>query len=560
MRLARRIVRFFRYPGARLMPEQMPEQKPRFAPASLAAGLTLALWCAMAPAQEMSPPPDPGAAAPARKVTINEFIVRGNTVLDARAIERAVTPYLGPERTPQDVEAARDALQAVYQERGYQSVYVDVPEQQVVGGVVFLQVSETRVGRVDVTGARYNDPEALRERVPALQPGSVPDFNRAQQELTELNRTARRQVIPLVRQGREAGMMDVELKVEDASPWRFGASLNNDRSQDTSSLRSVLSIGHDNLWQKGHTASLTFFTAPKAPGEARVWSGSYALPLAGPDWMLEFSGYKSDSNVLSAGSTHVTGHGHSLGVKLSRTLPASGKWWHQLSVGIDFKKMDERVDIAGMEAQYVPLKYAPITLGYSGFLQGERHQAGTGLQVVFGARGFLGYGSDTEAFDWKRYKADPSFVAVRLDLSDTLTVKSGAQWFGRFSAQLTDNPLVSSEQFAAGGMYTVRGYLSAEALGDYGALGTLEWRTRPMSLGPLREGRVYAFLDGAWLKLYEPLPEMESEFSLGSIGVGGSFRLFNHVNLRLDYGYTLIDGPATGKGKGRLLFSLGANF
>lgn len=538
----------------------MPEQKPWFALTPLAAGLTLALCCATAPAREMSSHPDPGNAAPARKVTINEFIVRGNTVLDARAIERAVTPYLGPERTPQDVEAARDALQAAYWERGYQSVYVDVPEQRVVGGIVFLQVSETRVGRVEVTGARYNDPEALRARVPALQPGSVPDFNHAQQELTELNRTARRQVIPLVKQGQEAGMMDVELKVEDASPWRFTASVNNDRSLDTSSLRSILSVGHDNLWQKGHSATLTFFTAPENPGDAKVWSGSYALPLAGPDWTLEFSGYKSDSEVLSAGSTNVTGRGHSLGIKLSRTLPASGKWWHQLSAGIDFKKMDEWVDIAGMEAQYVPLKYAPITLAYSGFMQGERHQVGAGLQLVFGTRRFLGYGSDAKEFDWKRYQADPSFAVLKLDLSDTLTMESGAQWFGRFSAQFTDDPLISSEQFAAGGMFSTRGYLSAEAMGDYGALGTLEWRTRPMRLGPLQEGRLHAFLDGAWLKLHEPLPETESEFSLGSIGVGGSLRLFRHVNLRLDYGHTLSDGPGTRRGKGRLHFSLGANF
>ncbi|MDR0634845.1 MAG: hypothetical protein LBF91_07700, partial [Azoarcus sp.] len=93
------------------MPE-MPERKTRFAPAPLAAALTLALWCAAAAAQETPPHPDSAPnpnpdrdaaapeAAPARKVTINEFIVRGNTVLDARAIERAVTPYLGPERTP----------------------------------------------------------------------------------------------------------------------------------------------------------------------------------------------------------------------------------------------------------------------------------------------------------------------------------------------------------------------------------------------------------------------------------------------------------------------------
>ena len=128
------------------------------------------------------------AAAPERKVDVTEYIVRGNTALDARAIEKAVTPFLGPERTLKDIEGARDALLAAYQAAGYQSVYVDLPEQQVAQGVVFLQVSETRVGRVRVVGAEYNSPLDVRDQVPALQEGTVPDFNKAQSQLAALNR------------------------------------------------------------------------------------------------------------------------------------------------------------------------------------------------------------------------------------------------------------------------------------------------------------------------------------------------------------------------------------
>lgn len=39
-----------------------------------------------------------GEAAPARLVDVNEYFVRGNTVLDARAIEEAVYPFLGPQK------------------------------------------------------------------------------------------------------------------------------------------------------------------------------------------------------------------------------------------------------------------------------------------------------------------------------------------------------------------------------------------------------------------------------------------------------------------------------
>ncbi len=84
---------------------------------------------------------------------------------------------------------ARDALQAAYQEKGYQSVYVELPEQQVSGGVVYLQVTETTVGRVRVVGAKHYSPVELREEVPALEEGKVPDFAQVQRELAQVNRT-----------------------------------------------------------------------------------------------------------------------------------------------------------------------------------------------------------------------------------------------------------------------------------------------------------------------------------------------------------------------------------
>ncbi|MCF7750270.1 hypothetical protein KQ945_05900 [Bacillus subtilis subsp. subtilis] len=527
------------------------------------APLPLCLMCVLplANAQQAAATEVPPAAdtAPAARVTLNEYVVRGNTVLDARDIERAVSPYLGPDRTLQDVEAARLALQAVYQGKGYQSVYVDLPEQQVSGGVVILQVSETRVGQLNVVGARHNNPERLRERVPALQAGSVPDFTQAQAQLTELNRGGKRQVVPLVKPGAD-GSMDVELKVDDKSPWRFSASVNNDHSVDTEPLRSILSIGHDNLWQRDHTASLTFFAAPQDLDQANVLSASYGLPLAGPDWMLEFSGYRSDSNVVSSGQTNVTGKGHALGVKLNHSLPMTGAWWHQLSAGIDFKDLDESVAMVGQASDFAPLKYAPLTLAYSGFRQGDKHQLSIALQAVFGARSLLGYGSTDDQFDWKRAYADSSFFAVKLDLSDTYTLDSGAQWFARVSAQLTDQPLVSGEQFAAGGMYSTRGYRSAEGIGDYGALATLEWRTRPFGLWGLQDWRVYAFLDGAWLGLRRPLPEQADSSVMSAIGLGSSLRISDHFNLRLDYGHTLSDGPTTTKGAHRLHLSVGASY
>lgn len=504
-------------------------------------------------------------AESSRQVDILEYIVRGNTVLDARTIERAVTPFMGPRRTMKDIESARDALLAVYQAKGFQSVYVDLPEQQVTDGVVFLQINETRVGRVRVVGAQYNSPTEVRDQVPALQEGAVPDFNQAQTELTALNRGGKRQVMPLVRQGTLPGTMDVDLKVEDSSPWRGSFGVNNDYSADTKRLRTTASIAHDNLWQLGHSASISFYGTPEDFSQTKVWSGSYTAPLRNSNWSIDASGYVSDSNVATLGGTTVLGKGHSIGLKATYSVPNTDVWWHTLSLGVDLKSSEEELRLGNSADAPATLQYAPLTFGYSGFMQAERSQYSLALALVTGTRSFFGYSSSVQEFDNKRYKASPSFTLLKADLNGSYTLQDDSQIGFRLSGQLTDSPLVSGEQIAAGGLNTVRGYLSAESTGDFGLVGSLEWRTKILdtsaSFAPwLESWRVYTFADAAQLRLRSPLSEQADRFSMASIGVGTSFKVGASVTGRLDLGYPLKDGARTERHSPRLTFNINANY
>lgn len=521
-------------------------------------GARAAWWLALASSCALA---DPSTAGAERRVDINEYVVRGNTVLDARAIEEAVYPYLGPQKSLSDLEAAREALQQRYQALGYQSVFVELPEQKVEGGVVYLQVSETKVGRVRVVGAKHYSPVEIREQVPALSEGQVPDFTQVQAELAELNRTPNRQVMPLVREGQRPGTMDVDLQVEDQQPWRVSLGLNNDYSANTEKLRTVATVGYNNLWQLGHAISLTWFTAPEDKDNAEVWSGSYSAPLS-ERWSLQLSAFKSDSNVATVGGSNVLGKGHSYGIAAIYTVPSSGNWAHSLSAGIDFKDFDERMSFGG-ENDTVPIKYAPITLGYNGMRYTEASQWSLGLSVVAGTRSLFGYGSDDRAFDYKRYQADSSFLALRGDTSFTFNLIGNWQSASKLGFQLASGPLVSNEQFAAGGATSVRGYLAAERTGDDGVLFSQELRTP--SIGPylssaINDWRFYLFTEGAHLTLKDPLPDQHDRFDLLSVGIGTRATLNDWLSGSLDWGLPLKDGPNTEKNDSRLHFSVQATF
>ena len=86
--------------------------------------------------------PQPAKAAPLQHFDIDDFAVDGADKLPEIDLEEAVYPFLGPNRTSDDVEKARAALEKAYHDKGYQTVSVAVPQQNVQSKVVTLKVTE----------------------------------------------------------------------------------------------------------------------------------------------------------------------------------------------------------------------------------------------------------------------------------------------------------------------------------------------------------------------------------------------------------------------------------
>ncbi|WP_434116180.1 ShlB/FhaC/HecB family hemolysin secretion/activation protein [Paraburkholderia caffeinilytica] len=499
----------------------------------------------------------PGASAPAgaapaagspQTFDVNEYIVRGNTALQSLDIEKAVYPFEGPGKTLSDVNAARDALQKVYQDKGYQSVVVELPQQRVNNGVILLQVVEAKVGRLRVEGAKYYSPQNIRDAVPALAEGSVPDFTVAQQQLTDLNRSADRQVIPVLKPGALPQTVDVDLKVDDHNPLHGSLELNNDNSPNTSSLRTTASLSYSNLWQLGHVLSGTYLIAPQHPEDARVYSFSYLAPLRDSHWSFLATVIHSDSNVASLGGTNVLGKGTTFGFTAIYALPSSDTYAQSASVEIDRKHYDENVSLAG-QTSTAPLTYVPVTFSYNGQLSLKNSQTAFSASLTTNIRGV---GSDWNAYDNKRYNATPDFVYGKFDVNHTQHFGHDIDANAHVSAQLANSPLVSSEQFAAGGMNSVRGYMQAEDTADSGVIGSLELRSPSISKylggavdGRINEWRFHAFVDAAHLWLLSPLPEQTSSFNLLSVGFGTRIQLLKYASADFEAGWPLKAGVYT---------------
>jgi hemolysin activation/secretion protein len=126
----------------------------------------------------------------------------------------------------------------------------------------------------------------------------------------------------------------------------------------------------------------------------------------------------------------------------------------------------------------------------------------------------------------------------------------GFQGFAKVDGQFSGSPLISNEQFLAGGADTVRGYLEAQAAGDQSLHSTLELRTPALfsNVAWLQDAKLSAFYDVAQIRTINPLPGQAGTTLLSGAGLGLRMKAWKRFNLSLDLATPLKDYTVIKKG------------
>ncbi len=501
------------------------------------------------------------AAQEGPRFYIREYRVDGSQRLKKLEVEEAVYPFLGPGRTADDVEQARQALEKVYHNKGFQTVSVNVPQQDPRRGIIRLAVVEGKVGRLRVNGAKWFLPSRIKQELPELAEGNVPNLDQVGKEIVAVNRLGDRRVTPELLPGAVPGTVDINLNVEDKNPLHGSLELNNRFSADTSELRLNGSLSYGNLFQLGHTLGLSFQIAPENIADAKVFSGYYLARIS-DKLSLMLQGTKQNSDVSTITGAAVGGNGETLGARLMVDLPTSEKFYQTFNFGLDYKNYAEDI-VIGPDTISSPIEYYPLSAAYSASWVADRHFTEFNTVLTFH---FRGIGSGESDFVNKRFGASGAFTTLRADASHTHDIFGDYQLFGKIQGQLSGEPLINNEQIAGGGLSTVRGYLEATSLGDSGIFATLEMRSPTLigkgdtSPNPANEWRFHAFADGGTVSLNEALAGQESQFWFASIGLGSRARVWKHYNGSIDFAFPLVEQVNAEEGDMRITFRSWAEF
>lgn len=490
-----------------------------------------------------------------------EFVVDGNTVLQKTHIEKAVYPYLGPAKTINDVKQARAALEQTYQTLGYLTVSVSIPEQDVKNGVVKLLVTEGSVERLRVKDAKFTTHAALKSRVQEFEAGKVPHFPTAQAQLDTLSRTQNRQVSPILRPGKSPGKVEVDLQVQDKLPLHGSLELNDRFAPSTSRTRLNGALRYENLWQMDHSIGISFQASPEDLNEVKVFSGTYVIPRQNGDYFAMYA-VVSDSNIAAVGDVNVIGNGRISGMRYIHPLKGAEQYYQSLTMGMDYKDFKENVILLGADTSInSPVSYLSFSMGYDGTLQTDAYQTQMNATINLAPRGL---GNNENEFNVRRQDAKPNFAYLRADVKHLQRLPYDWTVQARFLGQLSNTSLIAPEQFAIGGVDSVRGYLESSSLGDNGVQVAIELRTPPLKklikqyqfADYLKDFYLFGFYDAGLVRVYNA-PNNRPNQHIASTGVGLKLKTNKGLFTSLDYAYAFDDSVQVNAGDERLHFRLG---
>lgn len=429
-----------------------------------------------------------------------------------------------------DAEGARKALEKAYQDAGFLSVAVVLPEQ-VVGAVsseVLLQVVQATVDQLRVTGAKFTLPSDIKSALPSLAPGQTPNFNDVQAELGTLARSAGTlEITPLLAAGDRAGTLNVELKLQESLPVGTSLELNNKQSLDTEAGRLEASLSLDNLWQRRHVLGLSWIVSTVRRSESDIQLLNYQLPLGGDGDRLSLQLVLSNSDIPATVGGSSVSRGQTWRLRWRDQLPTAEGISHGLTWGLTWRNLqDASVAADGLVTQPPALRYSTLQLAYDLSLDSAGGKRSSALQAEFSV-GLPGlnrrtvdcYGTQREQFACKRAEARPGFQLFTLGLSHRERL-GGWTASARLQAQLTDAPLVSPEQAVYGGQDSVRGYYEGEQAGDLGGALRLELTAPAWSASEGLQLSAWVFNDQAWLRRLYNIAEERAEARLASTGLG----------------------------------------
>jgi len=352
--------------------------------------------------------------------------------------------------------------------------------------------------------------------------------------------------------------------------------VDNSGSGETGVHNVTAIVGYSDLWGADHNVSLGATASASEPDAYKSVFGSYSLPVDGmvdglPD-QLSVSGYYYDidydtfaPNQNQAAKFAINGYAISPSytqyIAYSES-PDGSQTAHGLTYRFSFDRYWTRDYGFGQDSR-TSIVRMPLSLTYNMWHSSNFFGSG---QASLGYTRNLALGPANDGADYRanRVRADPRYDKLNLFVSQRKQVFGSWHLNNSIKGQYSRDPLISSEGFALGGQYSVRGLESSRTIGDTGFSGQFEIETPDLLDGDTLEAHLISFVDAGWVDVRQSASGVASSETAVGIGGGAKFSTSHGIYANITAGW-LAGGSAVSRyededGRVQLYFNAGVNF
>ncbi len=451
------------------------------------------------------------------------------------------------------LQEVANRLTDFYRAAGFIIAQVYVPEQNVTGGIVRLQVAEGTLGNVKVEDNQSYSAEVLSQRFESLK-GETVQKSSMETALLSLSDYPGLIAYGVLQPGERTGESDLVIKVQEEQNYGYALRLENYGSELTGEYRLTGTFYMYNPLGNADDLQVNLLAA-FSPANTLYGDVSYRYPIIGTDVLL---GGGLSSNTFDIGgslaSSNVGGTVNGLNVfssyqfKRSRTTNSFGK--------LELSRKNASADLIGVTITEDILTALSLHYGFDDLdIENRAINKGT-IKLTNGFEDFLGSSTAAESAilssrtGGSGAKGGSDFMKLNWDLARLQLIDKYQNILFRFSGQWSNDLLVSVEQAGMGGPANVRAFTVSEYLRDSAAFVSVDWNFNAPGFydvsafdnwkwGEILQFSVFA--DYAYGVQNDPGANDLEKINLAGAGVAAQLLLPGQMQLRLDIGYPLND-------------------
>lgn len=464
-----------------------------------------------------------------------------------------------------------------YHEHGYILAQSFVPEQEVAGGEVTIQVLEGTLADIQVEGNKAYRAKMLEWPFEALR-GEPIEKDSIESALLTLTKYPGVTAFGVLGAGREVGTSRLTLRVQSEDPFEMEAALDNHGSQFAGEYRSQLVVTFNDPLRRADRLQLVGLYALDSSDSSThgLYGGlDYQIPLFSPRDSLRVlhltNTYTVGASASSLATADTEGETQVDEIGYRHDFPRTRLGSASIGLAVNIKSAefsappaaiyDDKLTTARLDAQWERIDTR---------FRGVNHFA---MSYTHGFKDLLGSLDDydpTALGGASRLGASGEFDKITLQVQRLQRLTQNTSILLRVDGQYSDDPLVSLEQFSLGGPDSVRAYSVSEVLAERGGVASLE-----LILGAPGIAKLPAFGGYTWGQLLQfslfadyakgwlnpPLLAAQEE-SVELSGAGGAlqFAVPGHLFARLEVATPLSNRPVGNDRDPQFYFRLGASF